>query len=165
MVPTIIGHAHQRRTLWQIRRLVEDRRSTSKEQKSELLVPGIEASGDKEESWYQLIDCFLEPSNEDAAVADAGYRLSWYFPAVSAKLQNTLLERLGQTDDLRITRIFGAVHYLIMDVNAPEAAELVIDLLGYVPDTRKRLEKLVRENKLPSFQRELAVQAVEMLDE
>jgi len=158
IVPTILKYTHQRRTLWQVQQLVRPQN-----QKADLLVPSLEVSDDREDAWYELIGTLFGVSSE-AEIADAGYRLSWYFPAVSKKLQDALLERLSRADDASIARILGAVYYFV-EMGADKAAELTIDLLSYVPDISGRVERLVRERKMPSAHLETAIQTVEYLDE
>lgn len=91
--PVIFKYTYQRRTLWQVRELLQ-----SKRQRAKLYVPSVEVSGDKEKAWYELVEIFLGFSSTDADIADAGYRLSWYYPEVSEKLRQALKDKISQID-------------------------------------------------------------------
>lgn len=159
VVPIIYKYTYQRRTLWQIQQLV-----SPTEQLRELSVPSLEVSGEKEEAWRELTDILFSPSSNDEEIADAGYRLSWYFPAVSTKLRNLLLERLSQISDFQLARMIGSIHWLL-EMNSETPAELIVDLLQYVPDITKRIEHLLKEHKIPVAHQEAASQAIEVIDE
>jgi hypothetical protein len=152
-------YSHQRRTLWQIRELIQPNR-----EKATLDVPSIEVSSEREEAWRELIQVFLGFSSTDDEVADAGYRLSWYFPAVSEQLQQLLKENLTQIDSFLIVRTLRVIHEL-MENNDESVADLIIDLLSYIPEIAKRIEMLVREYKVSSAYIEAAIQTIETLEE
>jgi hypothetical protein len=155
----ICRYAHQRRTLGQIRELIKPQR-----QKANLDVPSIEVSSEREQAWYELIEVLLGFSSKDEEVADAGYRLSWYFPAVSINLQQALKERLSQVDDFSLVRILRTLHTLIEN-NAEPAAELIVDLLSYIPDITRRIETSLKAHRIPSTYVEGAIQTLELIEQ
>lgn len=157
VVPAIYKYAYQRRTLWQIQQLI-----SPEDRQLELLVPGLEVSGEKDKAWYALTEVLFSPSSSDEEIADAGYRLSWYFPTVTNELDNVLLERLVDISDFQLARIIGAIHWLL-DIDATTPAELIVDLLRYVPDITERIESLLTGNKIPIEHQEAAIQAVEVI--
>lgn len=154
--PTIFKYISQRRTLSQLRELVQP-----KSKKAKLYVPNIEIGGNKEQTWYELIEAFLSLSSTDADIADAGYRLSWYFPRVSEKLQQAVKDKIAQIDDFSLTRIF-LVLYQLNQNNAESQAELIIDLLRYIPDITNRIESLI---VTPPIYVGEAIQSIEMIQD
>ena len=157
--PVIRQYAHQRRSLRQVQTLIQ-----AKSQKASLSVPTIEVSNEKEEAWHELIETVFGIRSTDEEVADAGYRLSWHFPAVSEKLQQTLKDSFSQIDDFLLVRVLRVIHDLIED-NAAPAAELIADLLRYVPEISARIEELLKEHKIASAHAEGAIQIIELLDQ
>lgn len=157
--PIIRKYTYQRRTLWQIKELLQPKR-----ERASLEAPSIEVSSEREEAWYDLISIFLEPSSTDEEVADAGFRLSWYFPAVSERLQQSLKDRLSQLDDFSLVRALRVVHDSIESSSEP-AAELIVDLLRYVPELTIRIEGLLKEHRIPSAQSEGAIQTLEVIEQ
>lgn len=157
--PVIFKYTYQRRTLWQVRELLQ-----SKRQRAKLYVPSVEVSGDKEKAWYELVEVFLGFSSTDEDIADAGYRLSWYFPAVSEKLQQTLKDKISQIDDFSLARICCVLDELKENSGEP-AAELIIDLLRYIPNVTKRIEDLLASHKIPFLYAGDAIQIIEVLQE
>lgn len=159
VVPVIYKYTHQKRTLWQIQQLL-----SPIEQPRELDVPSLEVSGEKDAAWHELTEILFSPKSSDEEIADAGYRLSWYFPTVSTNLHNLLLERLSQISDFQLARIIGSIHWLL-EMNSETAAELIVDLLRYVPEITMRIEQLLKERKIPMAHQEAAIQAVEVINE
>jgi hypothetical protein len=159
IVPAIYKYTHQRRTLWQIQQLVSPRK-----RQRELSVPSLEVSGENDEAWYKLMEKLFSPNSSDEEIADAGYRLSWYFPTISIDLHKLLSERLAQITDFQLARIIGSIHWLL-DANAESVAELIVELLRRVPEITVRIERLLRENKIPTVHREAAIQSIEFIME
>jgi len=155
----IYKYSHQRRSLFQIRQLMQPQ-----QKEAALHVPSIEVSSKREEAWYELIQVFLGFSSTDEEAADAGYRLSWYFPSVSDELQQILKEHLSQIDDFLLVRTLRVIHDLIEN-NAEPAAELMVDLLSYMPEISVRIEKLLKEHKLSSAYTEGAIQTIEVIEQ
>ncbi|MGF1727962.1 DUF4365 domain-containing protein [Photobacterium kasasachensis] len=48
----------------------------------------------KEESWKRLISIFFASDSDSEVIGDVGYRLSWYFPAVSDAQKTQFKDRL-----------------------------------------------------------------------
>lgn len=159
LMPVIFKYTYQRRTLWQIQQLINPRQL-----QRELTVPGLEVSGKDDKAWYELTETLLSTNSGDEDIADAGYRLSWYSPAVSKELRRSLDERLAQITDFQLARIIGSIHWLL-ELNAESTAELIVDLLRDVPEVTSRIERLIRENKIPAVHREAAIQSIEFIME
>ncbi|MEH1948618.1 MAG: DUF4365 domain-containing protein [Nostoc sp.] len=155
----IYKYAYQRRNLWQIRALLEPKR-----QRTSLYAPTIEVSSQTEQIWYELIEVFLGFSSTDADIADVGFRLSWYFPTVSEKLQQVLKDKIAQIDDFSLIRIFCVI-YELNNNSGESTAELIIDLLTYIPDLTQRIEALLASHKIPLAYAGEAIQTIEILEE
>ena len=155
----IRDRTHQRRTVWQIQELLQP-----KEGKSELSVPRLDVSGDKEKAWYELTENLLSPISGDEEIIDAGYRLSWYFPAVSSTLQEYLQGQLALMPDSTLVRLICVVNMLIED-DQDSRSELVVDLISYLPKAAERVERLLEKNRFPSQCREAAIQVIETLSQ
>ena len=157
IIPTILNYSYQRRTLFEIKELIG-----SRSQKAKLLVPNLQVSGDQEKAWYELIQIMFALNSTDEDIADAGHRLSWYFPAVSKELQSALINQLSLVDDFLLVRILRVIHKLIENDSEP-VSELIIDLLDYIPNIATRIENLLVENKIATAYKEGAIQAIEFI--
>jgi hypothetical protein len=158
IAPLVKGYTHQRRTLQQIQELL-----TPTERQSHLLVPGIEVGQDKSEAWLELVRTLFDENSGAAEVADAGYRLSWYAPNVSYKLQKVLSEGLAQADDRWLARVISAIHFLLEN-NSEVAAELIVEhLLVDVPDVVTRIEQLINRGLIPGEEKDAARQVLDVI--
>jgi len=158
IIPTILKYTTQRCTLWQIKELIKPKRKNSL-----LLVPNLEVGSVKEDAWYKLIEILFASNSSDEEIVDAGYRISWYFPSVSKKLQDTLKEQLIKIDDFSLVRIIGAIHMALIE-EMIKPAELIVDLFRYIPNIYTRIENLLENNKIPSICREAAIQIIEYIE-
>lgn len=126
--------------------------------------PSVEENRAEAESWNELIDILLDANSSDEDLAEAGYRLTWYFEGVSEKLQNTLKERLALVEDALLIRIIRVIHRLLKN-NSEPMAELVIDLLRYVPNVGSRIKELLREKRIPSTYSQTARQVIDVINQ
>lgn len=155
----ITQYSHQRRTLWQIQELIQPTH-----EKSELVVPRLDVGGDNEKAWHELTEVFLSPSSDEHEVVDAGYRLSWYFPAVEPSLQEYLKRRLARMPDSFLVRLMCVVDK-VMENGQDSVADLIVDLVRYMPNATENLETLLQKQRIPGECKEAAVQVIESLSE
>lgn len=156
---SIAQYAHQRRTLWQIQELIQPTQV-----KSELLAPRLDVGGNDEEAWHKLTEVFLSPDSDEHQVADAGYRLSWYYPAVHASLQKYLKRRLARMSDSSLVRIVCVIGK-VLESDQDSVADLIVDLVRYLPNAANNLETLLQKERIPAECVEAAIQVIESLSE
>ncbi|MGQ0600431.1 MAG: hypothetical protein ACT4QE_01895, partial [Anaerolineales bacterium] len=114
----------------------------------------------KEAAWKRLTNILLASHSEPKVLADAGFRLSWYFPAVSESQREFFVLRLSQARDEEIANIIKAIHH-VLSMNDERAADLLCDLLSYLPSPSVRLKQLAARRIVPADELEALFQAVE----
>jgi len=164
IVPRMLKYVHVRHTTWEIRELLQP---TREHIKIELPIDSNESelvTKEREQAWVELVQIVFDSISTDEEVADAGYRLSWYFTRVSDKQQEYVKDAFQDVNDFQLLRLIRAIH-TSLENNADPVAELILDLLAYVPNIIPRIEELILGRKIPSNFMEAAIQSVEYLDE
>lgn len=133
---------HQRRSLAEIQSIM-----APVAEPSSLQVPSVDASGDRHAAWAELITQFVSPSSSIDAVLDAGYRLSWYFPAVDEAQKEAVRTAMRQLEDAALLRIVGAVS-LSIEVDDGQRAEHLVDLLSYNESLFERLRSALEQQQV-----------------
>lgn len=151
-----------------IRELIEDyHRSPVSNQEIEILIGQLRDSPpssdlEKEFAWKRLITVFLSSVSELDTLAEAGYRLSWYFSVASEKHQRLFKERIAHISDNELVRVVSAIHSTIAN-NRPDVGDLICDLLSYLSNQIERLKALGRARAVPAEYLEGLFQAIEYL--
>jgi len=71
------------------------------------------------------------------------------------------MQSLESVTDLQLCRLVSAANLAVEDERA-DIADLLADIISYVPDSRTRLLKLLELRALPSPDRETAIQILEL---
>lgn len=153
------GYLYRRRSLADIRRLLADEKHAV-----EMTVPTLEVNPDRLAAWRRLLGVFTDPDQAWQAIADAGYRLSWYYQAASVEQKEELQAALSTLSDESLLKVCCAIAEMIFE-GADTPAELVAGLLSYLPDTGERIERLLADVRVPPRCIEGAIQTVEFLGE
>lgn len=118
----------------------------------------------KEEAWKYLTNVLLTSESEPCVLADAGYRLSWYFPTVSEEQKAFFIERISSATDKELTNVILAIHDAL-ETDQDDAAELILDLLSYLPDPVEKLKGLARRRVVPVEALDSLIQSVECMSQ
>lgn len=114
----------------------------------------------KAAAWKRLTNILLVSKSPPEVLADAGYRLSWYFPVVPQTQRHFFIERITQASDEELANLIKAIHYLLSH-GADNVAELIRDLFTYLPAPADRLKYLARQRIIPAEELEALFQSVE----
>jgi hypothetical protein len=114
----------------------------------------------RETAWKRLTTMFLSSQSSPEVLAEIGYRISWYFPAVSENQQNFFIERIAQVSDQQLINIIGAIHAALLRERT-DVADLICDLIAYLPDKVNRLKSLAKSGKVPPDYLEANFQVIE----
>lgn len=74
---------------------------------------GVEIT--KELAWKRLIFVFLNINNSLKVIADAGYRISWYFPGVNKTQKDFLKLKIASMTDKQLISIIASVNQALID--------------------------------------------------
>ncbi|MCO7189928.1 MULTISPECIES: DUF4365 domain-containing protein [unclassified Pseudoalteromonas] len=122
-------------------------------------------SVNKKLAWEELFETFLSLLHDEWTVADAGYRLSWYFPMEENDPRRVFaLARLAQVSDVQLFKIISAMERVQED-NADPVAEHLCYIIGYVQNVIERLEEAVVQGRLREGSEWVAIQAIELIGE
>ncbi|HIF9342678.1 DUF4365 domain-containing protein [Photobacterium damselae] len=125
----------------------------------------IEATpSSKEDSWKRLISIFFSSDSDSEVIGDVGYRLSWYFPAVSDLQKDQFKNRLQLLTLAELNRVFCAIK-LAMDRNRDDVVSLILDLVSYHPQIIELLDKLDANGFIASEDKWLLEQLKEYLEQ
>ncbi len=152
-------YVRQRRTLEDIRNLL-----TAETHDSDLSVPNLDVSPERKTAWRKLIGIFINPDADTKEVGNSGYRLSWYYPSVTEEQKNELHSALRELSDKALLNILRAVSELVFS-EATVPAELIGDLLSYIPGIGQRIECLLDEDRIAPRCVWVAIQMVEYLEQ
>jgi Domain of unknown function (DUF4365) len=119
---------------------------------------------DKVTAWKRLVTIFFASDSAPDVIADVGYRLSWYFPSVADERREFFIGRIVRVTDEELVRIVGAVHQALID-DRDDVANLIIDLIRYLPKHVVRLNTLEQSNLIPADQLWVLNQVIECLSE
>ncbi len=125
-------------------------------------VVGVEET--KEAAWKRLTNILLASKSEPDVLADVGYRLSWYFPTASQEQKEFFVKRISNATDLELTNVIIAIN-AALSRGRDDAAQLICDLLSYVPDPGDRLKDLARQRVVPVKALETLFQSIENFTE
>jgi hypothetical protein len=112
-------------------------------------------------AWAKLITVFFSLQEEIDLIVDAGQRLSWYFPVVSDERKDLFKERLEHASDRELAQVICAIHSAL-ESDRDDVAELICDLLSYLPNHVERLKMLARANMVPINCLEALFQTIEL---
>jgi hypothetical protein len=159
VLPLWRTYAVQRLTCGQVRQLVAEGGTVG-----DLALPGLLPAKGAHDVWYGLIQTLLDPTRPFEEVADAGHRLSWYYPAVDEEQKSALRLRLRGLSDEALLGIIGAIAF-VCEREAEPVGELIADLLAYSPGASTRIIGLLKAGVIPAQHREWAIQTIEYLEE
>lgn len=114
----------------------------------------------KETAWKRLTNILLASKSSPEVLADAGHRVSWYFPSVPQIQRDFFIERIKHASDQELANLIKVIHYLL-SLGADDTAELICDLFAYLPLPANRLKHLARERIVPAEELEALFQSVE----
>ncbi len=160
IAPIAPDFLYRRRTLEDTKGLLQ----SPEPHETPLAVPSLEVNPDREAEWLHLISVFRDADSDWQDVADAGYRLSWYYPGVTPAQQDKLSSTLATLTDSELANVISAISELILE-DATTRAELVIDLLAYVPNVGSRIEAMLGATRIPPRCLLGAIQGIEYLAE
>lgn len=114
----------------------------------------------KEEAWKYLTNVLLTSESEPDVLADIGYRLSWYFPTVSEEQKAFFIERISNATNKELTNVILAIQDAL-ETDRDDAAQLILDLLSYLPNPVEKLKDLALQQVVPKEALEALIQSVE----
>jgi len=114
----------------------------------------------REAAWKRLTNILLASQSEPGVLADAGYRLSWYFPTVSQEQKDFFIKRISNATDDELTNVIIAINDALSN-KRDDVAQLICDLLSYIPNPDDRLKGLARQRVVPIEALEALFQSVE----
>lgn len=114
----------------------------------------------KESAWKRMTNILLTSKSEPSVLADVGSRLSWYFPTVSEGQKDFFIERISNATDIELTNVIIAINAELL-ANGDDSAQLICDLLSYIPDPEERLKNLARKHVVPTKALEALFQSIE----
>lgn len=114
----------------------------------------------REAAWKRLTNILLASQSEPGVLADAGYRLSWYFPTVSQEQKDFFIERISNATDDELTNVIIAINDALSN-KRDDVAQLICDLLSYIPNPDDRLKGLARQRVVPIEALKALFQSVE----
>lgn len=154
VIPEMLSMTRQRLTLVDTNSLLRKR--------ARLDASVDEDSADKLDSWQLLVELLVGISSTDDDVADAGYRLSRYYPAATQGHRDALNRALKDAPESSVAKMLRAIH-LLGRRNDDHAAEALADLLKYVPGYAKRIRDLMEAHLLDPDAAGTAQQVLEYL--
>jgi hypothetical protein len=163
VIPRMLTYVHLRHTTWEIQELVRPRREEVKSILSTHHSLSDNLIKEKEKAWTELVGIMFDTISTDEEVADAGYRVSWYFPTVSRRQQDYVRNAFLQLTDFQLLRLIRAIN-LSLEHNAEPMAEPLMDLVVHAPGITARIEQLLIEKRIPANYMEAAVQAIEYIE-
>lgn len=101
---------------------------------------GIEIT--KELAWKRLTSAFLNINNVPEVVADAGYRISWYFSGVNKKQKDFFKRKIASITDKQLLSIITSINQALID-DRDDVANYICELLVYLPDNEIRMQNLI----------------------
>ncbi|PMG81092.1 hypothetical protein BCU84_00270 [Shewanella sp. 10N.286.51.B7] len=119
----------------------------------------------KKLAWEELFENFLSLLHDEWTVAEAGYRLSWYFPKDKCDPRHVFaIARLAQVTDVQIIKIISAMERVMAD-GADPVAEHLCYMLAYIPRVTQRLELAIVQGLVRKGSEWVAIQAIEFIGE
>ncbi|MCE5322911.1 DUF4365 domain-containing protein [bacterium] len=118
----------------------------------------------KEQAWKYLTNVLLTSDSASDVRAEAGYRLSLYFPAVSEELQKFFVERISNATDKEIANIVIAIQDALSS-EQDDVADLIIDLLSYMPYPVEKLKEIGYKRIVSEEALEALIQSVEVMSQ
>ncbi|WP_181573385.1 DUF4365 domain-containing protein [Klebsiella quasipneumoniae] len=116
-------------------------------------------------AWDELLDTFLSLLYDDRIVADAGYRLSLYFPKEKSDFRyQYIIKRLSLLNDVQLIKMIFSVKVALDDCYE-HVAEHICNIMRYIPDICLRLESIIFNNNLSNDLNAVAIQLIESLSE
>jgi len=116
-------------------------------------------------AWDELLDTFLSLLYDDRIIADAGYRLSLYFPREKSDFRyQYIIKRLSLLNDIQLIKMIYAVK-IALDDCCEHVAEHICNIMKYIPDICLRLEKIIFKNTLGNDGNVVAIQVIESISE
>ncbi|PHZ93557.1 hypothetical protein CS912_16680 [Klebsiella variicola] len=116
-------------------------------------------------AWDELLDTFLSLLYDDRIVADAGYRLSLYFPKEKSNFRyKYIIKRLSLLNDVQLIKMIFSVKVALDDC-CEHVAEHICNIMRYIPDICLRLESIIFNNNLSNDVNAVAIQLIESLSE
>ncbi|MGL6551008.1 DUF4365 domain-containing protein [Aeromonas hydrophila] len=120
---------------------------------------------DSKLGWEELFDIFLSLLHDDWDVADAGYRLSLYFPSKDTDPRRIFaINRLATTNELQLVKIVNAMAAAMRD-DADPVADHICNMIRYVPNIVARLERMLSDGCFTDDTLWVAIQAIESIGE
>lgn len=116
----------------------------------------------KEQAWKYLTNVLLASDSAPSVRAEAGYRLSYYFPSVPEEQKQFFVERISSATDKEIVNVVIAIQDALSS-EQDHAAEQILDLLSYMPDPVGRLKELARNHVVPEEALEALIKSVEVM--
>jgi hypothetical protein len=140
----------------------EDMRQGQPNKLSERLYAELQDIVSGETAWRHLSQTFLTGDNIDVEeIVNCGHRISRYFTTVSEEKQKFFIERLEHASDQELIGVICAIHTALVN-NRDDVAELICNLLNYLPNQVERLKALGRARAIPTECLEALFQAIEL---
>lgn len=124
----------------------------------------VEVEETKEAAWKRLTNILLASQSEPDVLANVGSRLSWYFSTVSQEQKDFFVERISNATNEELTNIIIAID-AALSRGRDDTAQLICDLLSYIPHAEERLKDLARQRVVPVEALEALFQSIENFTE
>lgn len=118
----------------------------------------------REAAWKRLTNILLASKSEPEVLADAGYKLSWYFPIVPQSHKDFFIERISHIKDKELINVIRAISYYLL-IGEDKGAELICDLLTYLPNQVDKLKHIARQHIITVQELETLFQLIEYFTE
>ena len=93
----------------------------------------------KEVGWKRLTNILLSSNSEPGVLGATAHLMSTYFPSVSKDLQEFFIQRLLTASNEELSNIIIAIYHAL-SIEQDDDAEIILDLLRYLPDPVARLK-------------------------
>ena len=124
----------------------------------------IEVEETKKTAWKRLTNVLFASNSDSDVLADAGFRLSWYFPTVSQAQKDFFIDRISNATNEELKNVILAIEYAL-STSEEHVADHMCDLLSYIPKSVIRLKDLANQQVIPISALESLFQVIEHFTE